>query len=37
MLFNIGKTIPCLKELSVSDAQFRTFTIENPRCFFGGR
>jgi predicted metal-dependent phosphotriesterase family hydrolase len=37
MLFNIRKTIPYLKELSVSDAQFRTFTIENPRCFFGGR
>ena len=36
MLLNTRKTIPCLKQIGITDQQIRTITVENPRRFFGG-
>jgi hypothetical protein len=35
MLFTTRKTIPCLKQLGVSERKIHTITVDNPKRFFG--
>jgi predicted metal-dependent phosphotriesterase family hydrolase len=33
-LFNVRNTIPCLRQMGVTDEQIRTITVMNPKAFF---